>query len=71
MIRFICIVIYLVVYLILSIPVFFVEWLIGKKNRQMRDLSSLRIVQWGFKCILKIAGVDATVIESGDRKSVV
>ena len=36
MIRFICIVIYLVVYLILSIPVFFVEWLIGKKNRQMR-----------------------------------
>ena len=34
MIRFICIVIYLVVYLILSIPVFFVEWLIGKKNRQ-------------------------------------
>ena len=45
MIRFICIVIYLVVYLILSIPVFFVEWLIGKKNRQMRDLSSLRIVQ--------------------------
>ena len=62
MIRFICIVIYLVVYLILSIPVFFVEWLIGKKNRQMRDLSSLRIVQWGFKCILKIAGVDATVI---------
>lgn len=62
MIRFICIVIYLVVYLILSIPVFLVEWLIGKKNRQMRDLSSLRIVQWGFKCILKIAGVDATVI---------
>lgn len=62
MIRFICIVIYLVVYLILSIPVFFVEWLIGKKNRQMRDLSSLRIVQWGFKCILKIADVDATVI---------
>ena len=47
MIRFICIVIYLVVYLILSIPVFLVEWLIGKKNRQMRDLSSLRIVQWG------------------------
>ena len=49
MIRFICIVIYLVVYLILSIPVFFVEWLIGKKNRQMRDLSSLRIVQWGSR----------------------
>nr|WP_317283543.1 lysophospholipid acyltransferase family protein [uncultured Sellimonas sp.] len=62
MIRFICIVIFLVLYLILSIPVFFVEWVIGKFNRQKRDLSSLRIVQWGFRCILKITGVRVTVI---------
>ena len=62
MIRFICIVIFLVVYLTLSIPVFFVEWLIGKFNPYARDISSLRIVQWGFKVILKIAGVSATVI---------
>ena len=61
MIRFICIVIYLVVYLILSIPVFLVEWLIGKKNRQMRDLSSLRIVQGAFHIILFLAGVHTTV----------
>ena len=46
MIRFICVAIFLVVFLILSIPVFFVEWLIGKKNRETRDFSSLRIVQW-------------------------
>ena len=62
MIRFICVAIFLVVFLILSIPVFFVEWLIGKKNRETRDFSSLRIVQWGFRCILRIAGVEATVI---------
>ena len=37
MIRFICVAIFLVVFLILSIPVFFVEWLIGKKNRETRD----------------------------------
>ena len=50
------------IFLILSIPVFFVEWLIGKKNRETRDFSSLRIVQWGFRCILRIAGVETTVI---------
>ena len=60
--RFICIVIFLIVYLILSIPVFFAEWLIGKFNPYTRDISSLRIVQWGFKVILKITGVRATVI---------
>lgn len=62
MIRFICIVIYLVTFLILSIPLFFVEWVIGKFNREKRDYSSLRIVQWAFKVILKITGVQITVI---------
>ena len=62
MFRFICIVIFLIVYLILSIPVFLVEWVVGKFNPYARDISSLRIVQWGFKVILKIAGVRATVI---------
>lgn len=62
MIRFLIIVIFLVSYLILSIPVFFAEWLIGKFNREKRDYSSLRIVQWGFKCILKITGVETVVI---------
>ncbi len=62
MFRFICVVIFLISFLILSIPVFFVEWVIGKFNRSKRDYSSLRIVQWAFKVILKITGVDATVI---------
>lgn len=62
MFRFICLVIFLVSFLILSIPVFFVEWVIGKFNRSKRDYSSLRIVQWAFKVILKITGVEVTVI---------
>ena len=62
MFRFICVVVFLVVYLILSIPVFFIEWIIGKFNPYARDISSLRIVQWGFKTILKITGVRTTVI---------
>lgn len=62
MIRFIFAATFLILYLILSIPVFFIEWLIGKCNPKARDYSSLRIVQWGFKCILWISGVKVTVI---------
>lgn len=62
MIRFIAIVIFLVCYLILSIPVFGVEWLIGKWNPRLRDISSLRIVQGGFKVIRWLSGVKLTVI---------
>ena len=62
MFRFICIVIFLVTFLILSIPIFFVEWVIGKFNREKRDYSSLRLVQWAFKVILKMTSVRTTVI---------
>ena len=62
MIRFIFVVLFLVVFLILSIPVMLVEWLIGKKSPNMTDYSSLHIVQWAFKVILWIAGVNVTVI---------
>lgn len=62
MIRLIFVILFLVVFLILSIPIMLVEWIIGKKNPNMRDYSSLRIVQWAFKVILWIAGVHVTVI---------
>lgn len=62
MIRFIVIVVFLVTFLVLTIPLFFVEWVIGKFNREKRDYSSLRIVQWGFKAILKVTGVETIVI---------
>ena len=62
MIRFLGVVIFLVTYLILSIPVFFIEYIIGLFNRKARDYSSLRLVQWGFKVVTKISGVELTVI---------
>lgn len=62
MIRFIFVCIFLISFLILSIPVILAEWVIGKFNEDARDYSSLRIVQWGFKRILDITGVKVTVI---------
>lgn len=62
MIRFICVATFLILFLILSIPVFGIEWIIGKFSPEKRDYSSLRIVQWGFKRILAITGVEITVI---------
>ena len=62
MIRSLLIVILIVAFLILSIPIRIVEWIIGKFNPYARDISSLRIVQFMFKLILFIAGTKVTVI---------
>lgn len=62
MIRLIFVVLFLILFLILSLPVMLVEWIIGKVNPNLRDYSSLRVVQWAFKVILLLAGVDVTVI---------
>ena len=62
MIRFILLCIFLITYLIVSLIIFPIEWVIGKFNKNAKDYSSLRIVQWGFRVILKITGVKVTVI---------
>ena len=62
MIRFIFVVIFLALFLLLSIPVFFIEWIVGLFNRRAKDISSLRIVQFAFHVILKMTSVTATVI---------
>ena len=62
MIRFICVVIFLLLYLILGIPVLGVEWLIGRFRKETSDYQCLRLVQWAFKKILGISGVEITVI---------
>jgi 1-acyl-sn-glycerol-3-phosphate acyltransferase len=61
MIRFLCAAIFVVLFLIVSYPIFAIEWLIGKCNRKAKDYSSLRIVQWAFRVILRISGVTVTV----------
>ena len=61
MLRFIIVVIYLVLYLILSIPVLLAEWIIGKFNPGLKDRSSKAIVGWGFRCIVRLAGTELIV----------
>ena len=62
MIRFICIVIFVVLFLIITAPVRLVMWLLHKSSPQTSDICSLRIVQWAFKLILRITGIRITVI---------
>ena len=62
MIKTILIVIFLIIFFIISIPLFAIEWLIGKFNPHAKDISSLRIVQAAFKIILFFCGIKTTVI---------
>ncbi len=62
MIRLILVCIVLFGFLIIGIPLLFIEWVIGKFNREFKDYSSLRLVQGAFKMILFMAGVKLTVI---------
>lgn len=61
MIRFIIAATFLVLFLLFSYILFFVEWIIGKIDKKAKDYSSLSIVQWGFRVILWIGGVKITV----------
>lgn len=62
MIRFILVCITVIGYLILSIPLLIIEWIIGKFNPRAKDISSLRIIQAVFRFILWLTGVKVTVI---------
>ena len=53
---------FLGIYLLLSYLVFPVLWIYEKINKKKKDELSLRIVQWGFRTILNIAGTEITVI---------
>lgn len=61
MIKFILVVIMVIGFLILSIPLLIWEWHLGKKNPDLKNTQSLRIVQSVFRLILKVAGVHVTV----------
>jgi len=60
--RLIIVALFLILFLTLSIPLMIIEWIIGKFNRELKDKSSLAIVQWAFRCIIFLAGISATVI---------
>ena len=62
MIRFLLVAIYLVLFLIGSIPLLIIEWIIGHFNMDLKDRSSLAIVKWAFNVIIFLTGVDITVL---------
>jgi len=62
MLRFIAVVLTVVLFLIFSIPIMIVEWIIGKFNMDLKNRSSLAIVNWAFRKCLFFAGTNVTVI---------
>ena len=66
MIRFLLVAVIVIGFLILSIPVLIVEWIIGKFSPMTKEISSLRLIQGAFKFILWVAGTKITVI--GEEK---
>ncbi|MBQ3104712.1 MAG: 1-acyl-sn-glycerol-3-phosphate acyltransferase [Lachnospiraceae bacterium] len=62
MLRFIMIVLFVVSFLICSIPLLIAEWILGKWNQELKNTTSLAIVQWAFRVCLWIAGVRVTVL---------
>ncbi len=60
--RTVLVLLFIALFLILSIPIMLAEWIIGKFNQDLKDRSSLRIVQWAFRCIIFLCGTKMTVI---------
>ncbi|WP_167957115.1 lysophospholipid acyltransferase family protein [Anaerosporobacter faecicola] len=54
--------VFLLIFFILSIPLLFIEFIIGKFNKQLKVRSSQKIVVTAFKMILAGCGVKKTVI---------
>ena len=53
---------FVVLFLILSIPIMIVEWIIGKFNPDVKSRSSLAIVNWAFRCVRFLAGAKVEYI---------
>ncbi len=62
MIRFLLVATFVILFLVLSIPLLFIEWIIGKFNMDLKNKSSLAIVNWAFRVCLFLSGTSVTVI---------
>lgn len=62
MIRFICVALFVVLFLICSIPLLIAEWIIGYFNMDWKNCSSLAIIRWAFGVCLFLSGVKVTVL---------
>jgi len=56
MVRFLVTAFFVILFLVLSIPVLLIEWIIGKINPAWKDRSCQLIIQWAFRCCAFTAG---------------
>lgn len=61
MIRFLFVSLFVILFLVFSIPLLIFEYFLGKHNPAAKDKTSLAIVNWAFRCVLFLSGVSVTV----------
>lgn len=62
MIRLFLVALFVVIFLIVSLPIQLAEFIIGKFNPDAKDRSSLAIVNWAFRVVLWLSGTSITVL---------
>ena len=62
MIRMVLVVLFVFLFLIVSIPIQLVLWLLGRINPMIQKKGSLSIVSWAFRVVALLAGTKLTVI---------
>ena len=60
--RVIIVGLFVLTFVIFSIPLFFIEWIVGLFNMEAKQKSSLAIIKWVFKVGLFLSGVKMTII---------
>lgn len=61
MIRFILIILFLVVFFVLTIPIVILDLIIGLFSRNIRDIIAFKIIKAGFNIVLFISGVTVNI----------
>lgn len=62
MFRLIIVAIFVILFLILSSPLMFIEWIIGKRNPDKANRHSLAIVNWAFRCVVFLSGTKVIAV---------
>ena len=62
MLRLIIVATFVILFLICSIPLFFIEWLIGKWKPDVKSRSSLAIVNWAFCVVAFLSGTNVITV---------
>ena len=62
MLRLILVLLFIIVFLLLSLPILLVLWIIGLFRPEVRSGTSLAIVSWAFRVILFLSGTRVTRI---------